>query len=52
MLIVNQSADAERKEAELARLMSENARLTALVEYIGAMDYPEILEDEEGTDHD
>lgn len=31
----------------MEELQSENAKLKAIVEYIGAMDYPEIFEEEE-----
>ena len=47
MLIVNRNQDAERHEASMEELQSENAKLKAIVEYIGAMDYPEIFEEEE-----
>lgn len=47
MLIANRNQDAERREAELESLRAENAKLRAIVEYIGAMDYPEILDEVE-----
>lgn len=52
MLIVNQKPQTEQQEAELARIKAENNKLKAIIEYIGAMDYPEIFEsaEEESSD--
>lgn len=37
-------------EIENEKLRTENERMKAIIEYIGALDYPEILEEEE--DHE
>ena len=47
MRIVKQNSRTEKNEAEVERLRMENAKLRAIIEYIGALDYPEIFEDEE-----
>lgn len=50
MLIVNRNEGIERSEIENEKLRTENERMKAVIEYIGALDYPEILEEEE--DHE
>ena len=47
MRIITQDQATEQREAEMERLIQENAKLKAVIEYIGAMDYPEIFEDGE-----
>lgn len=39
-----------KAERENKRLRAENANLKAKLEYIGVLDYPEILDDEEVQD--
>lgn len=46
MLIVNRKERIEQREAEIEKMRSENQKLKGIVEYIGAMDYPEIFEEE------
>ena len=36
-------------ETENRQLKAENAKLKAIVEYIGVLDYPEIFEEEEAV---
>ena len=47
MRIVNQNARTERQEESTERLRAENNRLKAIIDYIGALDYPEIFEEDE-----
>lgn len=47
MRIVKRSSTTERQGEELERIERENKRLRAYLEYIGALDYPEIFEEEE-----
>ena len=47
MLIVNRKERIEQREAEIEKMKSENQKLKGTIEYIGAMDYPEIFEESE-----
>ena len=46
MLIANRKERIEQREAEIEKMRSENQKLKGIIEYIGAMDYPEIFEEE------
>ena len=50
MRIVNPKQQTEQREAKLERMQAENQKLRGILEYIGAMDYPEIFEDEESEE--
>ena len=47
MLIANRKERIEQREAEIEKMRSENQKLRGIIEYIGAMDYPEIFEESE-----
>ena len=47
MAIVKEAERIRRAEAESKQLKAENARLKAIIEYIGVLNYPEIFEEEE-----
>lgn len=44
---MNKNAETYLLKVENAKLRAENEKIKAMVEYIGAMDYPEILEEVE-----
>jgi len=42
---MNKNVETYLLKVENAKLRAENEKIKAMVEYIGAMDYPEILEE-------
>lgn len=44
---MNKNAETYLLKVENAKLRAENEKIKAMVDYIGAMDYPEILEEVE-----
>lgn len=52
MRIVSRKERIERREAEIEKIQSENQKLKGIIEYIGAMDYPEILEESDESEEE